>query len=110
MNIELFGCLLWKNSNGGEGGEVMRKRQKEVGEQMGEVLALEKKRRREIDLKGIPRESSENSKCDREVHVLQKQHLYVYYFHILTSFLLFAFYSKMFCILPEIRNVQEEDL
>lgn len=82
----------------------MRKSQKEVREQMGEVLALEKKRRRETDMKGIP---GENSKCDREVYVLQKQHLYVYYFHILTSFLLFAFYSKIFCISPEIRMFRE---
>lgn len=88
----------------------MRKRQKEVGEQMGEELALEKKRRREIDMEGIPGENLGNSKCDREVHVLQKQHLYVYYFHILTSFLLLVFYSKIFCISPEIRNVQGEDL
>lgn len=90
----------------------MRKRQKEVGEQMGEVLALEEKRRREIDMREIPGENSGNSKCDREhvLHVLQKQHLYVYYFHILTSFLLLVFYSKIFCISPEIRNVQGEDL
>lgn len=81
----------------------MRKRQKEVREQMGEVLALEKKRR-ETDMKGIP---GENSKCDREVYVLQKQHLYVYYFHILTSFLLFVFYTKIFCISPEIRMFRE---
>lgn len=84
----------------------MRKRQKEVREQMGEVLALEKKRR-ETDMKGIPGENTENSKCDREVYVLQIQHLYVYYFHILTSFLLFAFYSKIFCISPEIRMFRE---
>lgn len=44
MNIEIFGCLLWKNSSGGAGKEVMRKRQKDGGH-MGEVLAIGKEGR-----------------------------------------------------------------
>lgn len=77
---------------------------------MGKVLAMGKERRREIDMNEIPGENSGNSKCDREELSLQKQHLYVYYFHILTSFLLFVFYSKIFYISLEIRNVQGGDL
>lgn len=109
VNIEIFRCLLWKNSSGGAGKEVMRKRQKD-GEQMGVVLAIGKEGRRENNMKDIPAENSENSKCDREEHDLQKQHLYVYYFYISTSFLLFGFYSNIFYISLEIRNVQGEDL
>lgn len=73
----------------------MRKRQKEDGEQMGEVVVTGKEKRREIDMNDIPGENSGNSKCDREEHGLQKQHLYVYYFHILRSFFCYFIFNKI---------------